>query len=118
MRGEGLKPAFISKSIRFISFFIILSISWPSCHSFLEPGKWTFNVSQKSCHLFQVHKALVEDSTISIRILCDPTVKESSFLSGSSSNDLNVTIGWVVRQSPCYEEYLEPEVLVSGFCLY
>lgn len=66
--------------------------------------------------MFQAHKALFEFSTISIRILCDPTAKES-FAGDLLSEDLNVTIGWVVRQSPCYEEYLEPEVLVSLFSI-
>ena len=91
---------------------VIFLTSWSSpVLSFLEPGKWAFNVSQKSCHLFQVHKALYAGSMISIRILCDPSRKSS--LSGfEQPNDLNVSVGWVVRQSPCYEEYFEPEVLV------
>lgn len=52
----------------------------------------------------QVHRALFKGSLISIRVACDPTVKDK---------ELDVKIGWVVRQSPCYDEYLAPEIAVS-----
>lgn len=36
---------------------------------------------------------------------CDPSVK--------GADQAKVKIGWVVRSSPCFEEYLGPEVTVS-----
>lgn len=69
---------------------------------YLEPSRWTFKVSEQTCHFFQVHRALFKDSRISMRILCNPSEARES---------LDVSVGWVVRQSPCYYEYLEPDTL-------
>lgn len=90
---------------------LFLLFQFEACivYAFLEPGKWTFNVTQKNCHFIHVHKALYAGSKVTVRINCDPTVKDKN---------LNVRIGWVVRQSPCFEEYLEPETMMSSLKVY
>ncbi|KAI1295467.1 Transmembrane protein 87A [Halotydeus destructor] len=87
-------------------FYLVLFCSLcTTVLSFLEPGKWTFPVSKKTCHYFQVHKALYANSVISVKILCDSV----------QPSDARVKIGWVVRKSPCFEEYLGPEVTMPDY---
>lgn len=37
-------------------------------------------------------------------MLCDP--------SNGSRKDMKVKVGWTIRQSPCFEEYIGPDISV------
>lgn len=96
------------RSIVVISILIVTYLPGNSV-GYLEPSRWTFKVTDQTCHFFYVHRALFRNSTISMKILCDPTVK---------SSHLSITVGWVVKQSPCYEEFLVPDILRPEYLPY
>lgn len=91
--------------MRLLVISIIINYLPGSAFGYLEPSRWTFKVKEQTCHFFQVHRALFKDSLISMRILCNPSTKLP----------LSVEVGWVVRESPCYEEYLVPDVLMPEY---
>ncbi|XP_067119815.1 transmembrane protein 87A isoform X2 [Centruroides vittatus] len=64
-------------------------------HCFPEQGKWTFTAEGVTQKHFGVSKSLYKDSTVTIKVDCD-----------TSSKSLEVKIGWLLRQTPCYEEYV------------
>lgn len=49
---------------------------------------------------------MYKESVVSVKMTCDPSAK-------ASKNDMSVNVGWIVRRSPCFEEYTEPDVTVS-----
>lgn len=82
-----------------VCFLIQLACSLP------EPGSWTFVLNQIPQQTFGVPKSLYKGSTITISVSCSPV-----------SNSV-LKIGWLVRQSSCYEEYLDRN-LQESFPLY
>ncbi|XP_054154009.1 transmembrane protein 87A-like [Oppia nitens] len=83
----------------------LVVICWQTIDGFPNQGKWSYNVSQRKCHYFEVNSALYANSSISIKISCDSL----------EDKDLAVRIGWTIRETPCFEEYLGPEIALPEF---
>ncbi|CAG2105504.1 unnamed protein product [Medioppia subpectinata] len=88
-----------TKSYVTVIVVIMTGMLWP-VHTFPNQGKWSYTVSQRKCHFFEVNTALYQNSTISIKISCD----------SQEDKDMSVKIGWTIRETPCFEEYLGPEL--------
>ncbi|XP_053213819.1 transmembrane protein 87A-like isoform X2 [Panonychus citri] len=97
-----LKLSFI-QSILFLVYLDQVS-------TFPDPGKWSFSVNKQKCHYFNVHKVLYKDSKVSVKVHCDP--------GPGSSKDMKIKVGYVIRESPCFEEYVGPQLLSFDFIGY
>ena len=95
----------IFKLLSFSSIFFITFLNQVS--SFPDPGKWSFSVSKQKCHYFNVHKVLYKDSKVSVKVHCDP--------GPGSSKDMKIKVGYVIRESPCFEEYVGPQLMTIDF---
>ncbi|XP_074598604.1 transmembrane protein 87A [Brevipalpus obovatus] len=100
----GASCTCIHRLIQTCCLILILLINFGL--SFPDPGKWSFTTRNQSCHYFETHKALYEKSQVSVKAVCDPLV---------DSKDMKIKIGFVVRETPCFEEYIGPQLMVSQF---
>ncbi|CAG2180072.1 unnamed protein product, partial [Oppiella nova] len=73
--------------------------------AFPNQGKWSYTVAQRKCHYFEVNTALYVNSSISIKISCD----------SQEDKDVSVKVGWTLRETPCFEEYLGPEIALPEY---
>ncbi|RWS28673.1 transmembrane protein 87A-like isoform X1 [Leptotrombidium deliense] len=64
-------------------------------------------IKSQECNYFQVHKALYKDSVISINVVCSASTE--------SLQPTYIKLGWVIRDSPCFEEYLGPEISLVDY---
>lgn len=86
------------------NFYILSLLAFSFCpitFSLPDQGKWTFNINQVSDGFIGVPKSLYKGSTVSISVTCTPS---------TTKDDTDIKIGWVLRQTPCYEEYLAPQL--------
>lgn len=77
----------------FITYIFIKFIG--IVHCFPEQGKWKFTAEGKTQQYFGISKSLYKDSTVTITIDCDSFYKSQY-----------INVGWLLRQTPCYEEYV------------
>lgn len=84
---------------------LLLLLLLAKVEAFPDQGKWSFTVREKSCHYFSTHSALYANSSIALKISCDPTHDASQ----------KINVGWVLRASPCFEEYLGSEISMPEY---
>ncbi|KAI2805725.1 Transmembrane protein 87A [Blomia tropicalis] len=85
----------------------VLSIAATVVVAFPDLRKWSFSVKEKSCHFFSTHSALYANSSITVKISCNP--------SHETTSPSKINIGWVLRASPCFEEYLGSEISLPEY---
>ncbi|XP_076321877.1 transmembrane protein 87A isoform X2 [Tachypleus tridentatus] len=86
-------------------YFTFLVLSFASC--FPDQGRWIFDVAPQQTDFYAgVAKSLYKGSKVSIKVTCEPTT--------DVTEGIHFEIGWVLRQTPCYEEYLGIDMLDNG----
>ncbi|XP_013778767.1 transmembrane protein 87A-like isoform X2 [Limulus polyphemus] len=86
-------------------FTLLVLLSFTSC--FPDQGRWIFDIAPQQTDFYAgVAKSLYEGSKVSIKVTCEPTT--------DVTEGIHFEIGWVLRQTPCYEEYLGIDMLDNG----
>jgi len=66
------------------------------CRCLPDQGKWDFTINKPDEYV-GVSKSLYNGSDISIKITC-------------TNHEVNLTVGWVLRETPCWNEYVNMEI--------
>lgn len=75
---------------------LLLTLGWTATtHALLEQGVWHLT-SRPGHEYVGVTKSLFKGSRINIKVMCDPE---------DPSRPPNITIAWLLRKAPCYNEY-------------
>lgn len=77
---------------------------------FPEQGIYNFKVDNKTCNFFYVSKALFKDTRINFKMLCKSNQK--------IGDDSKVSLGLLIRESPCFEEYYLSDNSISNVLSY
>ena len=65
-------------------------------HCSLEVGVWDIDTTSKENNYIGAVKNVYKDTKVNIRVKCET----------QSTNKFMITIGYVIRRTPCWEEYL------------
>ncbi|CAH1793233.1 unnamed protein product [Owenia fusiformis] len=85
--------------MEFVGLFLFLTFH--SCFSLPEQGKWVtqMNNVQPGNHYVAFTKSMYNQSTVSLQVECS-----------SENADCKVGLSWILRYSPCAEEYINLDV--------
>lgn len=84
-------------------YFSLLLLCVPS-NCFPDQGKWSFKVDNVSNHYFAVQKSLYNGSTVFVTISCEASVPGDA---------LTLQVGWSMYRSPCFQEFLDVDLLTQ-----
>lgn len=83
-------------STKGLVFFLVLLQR--TC-GFPEQGRWSLSADNDSPYI-GITKSMFNQTEIRVKVKCD------SQLDSSASDNVNITIAWVLRKTPCWKEYL------------
>lgn len=78
-----------------LSQLLLLLVAAVLVESSPDPGRWTFQDISSEQNYIGVVKNVYADTKLFIRVKCSSEV-----------DNLKISIGWMVRRTPCWEEYL------------